>query len=213
MITARLFQGPMTKARSIRASVGAQRLMLFACVLLLSAHAPAGQEALKAGVFDPPRAAPDFILRGSNGADVQLSHFQGKVIVLGFGFTSCPNVCPTTLATLAAARRALAADAADVQVVYVTVDPQRDSPAQMKKYLATFDPTFVGGSGTEDALAKVRASYGIQAEKKQYGNDYTYGHSSYTYLIDRKGVLRALMPYGHSPNDYVHDLKILLSER
>ena len=168
---------------------------------------------LKAGVFDPPRAAPDFELAGSDGSPLKLSRFKGKVVVLGFGFTSCPSVCPTTLGVLAAAKRGLASEGKDVQIVYVTVDPQRDTPAQMHKYLSTFDPSFIGASGTETELAKVRKDYGIQAEKKVYGNDYTYAHSSYTYLIDRKGVLRALMPYGHAPNDYIHDLKVLLSER
>ena len=186
-------------------------LVLVALVCLGVAHAES--PALKAGVFDPPRRAPDFVLKGSNDSPLQLSHFDGKVVVLGFGFTSCPNVCPTTLATLAAARKNLGAEAADVQVVYVTVDPERDTPAQMKKYLATFDASFLGASGAPDALKKVQADYGIQAEKKIFGNDYSYAHSSYTYLIDRKGVLRALMPYGHPPGDYVNDLKILLSER
>ncbi|MFL6547892.1 MAG: SCO family protein [Povalibacter sp.] len=192
-------------------SAGRNRLL--ALTLLWFGVVHADPSALKAGVFDPPRQAPDFTLQGSNGQELRLGSFRGKVVVLGFGFTSCANVCPTTLATLAAARRNLGAAASDVQVVYVTVDPQRDTPAQMKKYLATFDPTFMGGSGTENALAKVRSAYGIQAEKKLFGNDYTYAHSSYTYLIDRKGVLRALMPYGHAPSDYVHDLNVLLAER
>ena len=190
----------------------AGRLLALA-TLMCFGFAQAQTPALKAGVFDPPRQAPDFVLKGSNDSPLQLSRFQGKVVVLGFGFTSCPNVCPTTLATLAAARKNLGAEAADVQIVYVTVDPERDTPAQMKKYLATFDSGFLGASGSPDALKKVQADYGIQAEKKIYGQDYSYAHSSYTYLIDRKGVLRALMPYGHSPNDYVHDLKILLSDR
>jgi protein SCO1/2 len=192
-------------------SAGRNRLL--ALMLLWFGVVHADPSALKAGVFDPPRQAPDFTLQGSNGQELRLGSFRGKVVVLGFGFTSCANVCPTTLATLAAARRNLGSAASDVQVVYVTVDPQRDTPAQMKKYLATFDPTFMGGSGTENALAKVRSAYGIQAEKKLFGNDYTYAHSSYTYLIDRKGVLRALMPYGHAPSDYVHDLNVLLAER
>ncbi|MFL6618311.1 MAG: SCO family protein [Povalibacter sp.] len=192
-------------------SAGRNRLL--ALMLLWFGVVHADPSALKAGVFDPPRQAPDFTLQGSNGQELRLGSFRGKVVVLGFGFTSCANVCPTTLATLAAARRNLGAPASDVQVVYVTVDPQRDTPAQMKKYLAAFDPTFMGGSGTEAALAKVRSEYGIQAEKKVFGNDYTYAHSSYTYLIDRKGVLRALMPYGHAPSDYVHDLNVLLAER
>jgi len=167
---------------------------------------------LKAGVFDPPRQAPDFDLPGSNGDDVKISQYRGKVVLLAFGFTSCTAVCPTTLNTFAVARRKLAAAAADVQVVYITVDPQRDDAARLKKYLGGFDRTFVGGTGTEQQLAAVRKDYGISAEKQVLGDSYTYEHSSFTYLIDRKGRIRALMPYGHSPDDYVHDVTVLLKE-
>ncbi|MGH8186049.1 MAG: SCO family protein [Steroidobacteraceae bacterium] len=171
-----------------------------------------GAPALKAGVFDPPREAPDFSLQSSGGGTLALSSFRGKVVVLGFGFTSCPDVCPITLATLAQTRRKLGPAAADVQIVYVTVDPERDGPERMKEYLDAFDPTFIGGSGPADRLAAVRKDYGILAEKKVKGSSYLVAHSSYTYLIDRRGRLRALMPYGRGPDDYVHDLKILLAE-
>ncbi len=186
------------------------------CALVgLVAAAPAGAggaAGLKAGVFDPPRPAPDFTLQGTDGRKLQMSHFRGKVVLLAFGFTSCPEVCPTTLATLAQARRELGAAAADVQVVYVTVDPERDVPQRLGKYLAVFDPTFIGGTGTEAQLSEVRKQYGVSAQKRAYGNDYVYVHSSFIYLIDRKGSLRALMPYGHSPEDFSHDLTILLKE-
>jgi protein SCO1/2 len=168
--------------------------------------------ALKAGTFDPPRQAPDFDLLGSNGGDLKISSYRGKVVLLAFGFTSCTAVCPTTLNTFAIARRKLAAAAAAVQVVYITVDPQRDDVTRMKSYLGGFDPTFVGGTGTEPQLAAVRKDYGISAAKHVVGSDYMYEHSSFTYLIDRSGRIRALMPYGHSPDDYVHDLTVLLKE-
>ena len=168
--------------------------------------------ALKAGTFDPSRPAPDFDLLGSNGGALKISQYRGKVVLLAFGFTSCTAVCPITLNTFAVARRKLAAAAADVQVVYITVDPQRDDAVRLKNYLRGFDPTFVGGTGTEQQLAAVRKDYGISAEKHVLGDSYTYEHSSFTYLIDRSGRIRALMPYGHSPDDYVHDLTLLLKE-
>lgn len=167
---------------------------------------------LKAGTFDPSRQAPDFDLLGSNGGELKISNYRGKVVLLAFGFTSCTAVCPTTLNTFAVARRKLAAAAADVQVVYITVDPQRDDTARLKNYLRGFDPTFVGGTGTEQQLAAVRKNYGISAEKHVLGDSYTFEHSSFTYLIDRSGRIRALMPYGHNPDDYVHDLTLLLKE-
>jgi protein SCO1 len=178
----------------------------------LALHA-ADDAKLIAGTFDPPRDAPELKLRGSHGRGLTLSDYRGKVIILGFGFTSCPDVCPTTLAVLAQARKKLGSLSDQVQVVYVTVDPQTDTAERMRKYLGTFDPTFVGGTGTEAALAAVRNEYGIIANKKTYGSRYTYAHSSYTYLIDRMGKLRALMPYGQSADDFVHDVRVLLGER
>jgi protein SCO1/2 len=183
-------------------------------LLALLAGAPAaradGAATLKAGVFEPPRLAPAFVLQGSDGAPLTLDRYRGKVVLLGFGFTSCLAVCPVTLGTLAAARKALGAQAGALQVVYVTVDPERDDAAQMKKYLAKFDPSFVGGTGSEAELAAVRKDYGVAAEKVA-GPDGSFNHSSFVYLIDRDGRLRALMPFGHTAADYVHDVKILLA--
>ncbi|HET9447930.1 MAG TPA: SCO family protein [Steroidobacteraceae bacterium] len=190
------------------------RLALASLLSLLFAAAAAGAAApaLKAGVFEPPRQAPDFSLEGSDGSALSMSRFKGKVVLLGFGFTYCPSVCPTTLATLAQARRKLGDAAADVQVVYVTVDPERDNAARMKEYLAAFDPSFLGATGAADRLAAVRKDYGVSAEKKGQGKNYQVAHSSFTYLIDRRGRLRALMPYGQGPDAYAHDLRILLNE-
>jgi protein SCO1/2 len=189
-------------------------LLAFAFALALPAagSAAAGAPALKAGVFEPPRMAPDFTLPASTGADVTLSAHRGKVVLLGFGFTTCPAVCPITLATLAAARKALGAQAGEVQVVYVTVDPERDDAKRMREYLGAFDASFIGATGTEAQLAAVRTAYGVSAEKvPKDGGDYLYAHSSFVYLIDREGRLRALMPYGRDAADYVHDVRALLA--
>lgn len=195
-------------ARAARSTMLAA-LSALLCMTTGAANVP----ALKAGVFDPPRTAPDFSLQGSDGHELKISRYRGKVVLLAFGFTSCADVCPVTLGTFAQARRDLGPAAADVQVVYVTVDPERDAPERMKSYLRGFDPTFIGGSGTPQQLATVRKDYGVTAEKKVFENGgFAYAHSSFTYLIDRGGRIRALMPYGHGPEDYVHDLKILLKE-
>lgn len=174
-----------------------------------TAHASGGA-ALKAGAFDPPRMAPDFTLPGSNGAPLTLKAYRGKVVLLGFGFTSCQEVCPVTLATLKLADQKLGAQAADVQVVYVTVDPARDTAAQMKRWLSAFNPRFVGGTGSEAQLAAVRKAYGIAAERVA-GPANAIEHSSFIYLIDRRGRLRALMPFGRGADDYVHDVRVLLA--
>lgn len=186
-------------------------------LLLASGAAVAGGPAteagtLKAGVFEPPRAAPELSLQASDGGRLSLAKYRGKVVLLGFGFTHCPKVCPTTLAVLASARRRLGELGGQVQVVYVTVDPERDDAARMREYLGLFDPSFVGGTGTPAQLAAARAAYGVTAERKPMGDTYFYAHSSSVYLIDRKGVLRGMMPYGHAAEDYVHDVRALLAE-
>jgi len=186
-----------------------RRLLLLASLPLPAVAAP----ALKAGVFDPARPAPEFALKGSDGAPLTLARFKGRLVLLVFGFTNCPEVCPTTLATLAQARKQLGSDAAAVQVVYVTVDPERDDLARIRQYLAAFDPGFIGGTAAPDTLAAMRKRYGVVAEKIAQANAYGMNHSTSVYLIDRAGLLRALMPYGHGAADFVHDLRQLLAIR
>jgi len=183
---------------------------LLPLLFLAVAAGAAENAALKAGAFTPARSAPDFSLGGSNGTELKLSRYRGKVVALGFGFTSCPNVCPTTLAVLAQARKQLGAEGDRLQVVYVTVDPERDDAGRMREYLAAFDRTFVGGTGTPEQLAAVRKAYGVVARRVPgAGGDHSMDHSSFILLIDPQGRLRALMPYGHGPDDYVHDIRIL----
>ena len=184
---------------------------LLICMLLSTAAYAAESERLKAGVFDPAREAPDFSVRGSDGKALTLSHYRGKVVVLGFGYTSCPNVCPATLAVLAQAHRKLGTLGSQVQIIYLTVDPERDTADRLKQYLAAFDPAFVGGTGSAAEMAAVRSSYGVTAEKHGTGSDYAVAHSSFIYLITRDGKLRALMPFGHKADDYVHDISLLLN--
>jgi protein SCO1/2 len=184
-------------------------LLLLACMAAGSAVAADG---FKSGVFDPPRPAPDFSLQGTDGQTLNLNRYHGKVVLLAFGYSSCTAVCPVTLHTFALAVRKLGPAAAGVQVVYVTVDPERDTPARLKQFLANFDPTFTGATGTQKQLEQVRKDYGVSAKKIPYEKSYVYDHSSFTYLLDRQGRIRALMPYGHSADDFVNDLNILLRE-
>jgi len=189
------------------------RSSAIALIALVAAIAASAADAPKlvAGVFEPPRTAPEFALQGSDGGELALSRFRGKAVVLVFGFTSCADVCPVTLGTLASARRKLGVPSGEVQVGYVTVDPERDTPERLRTYLKGFDPTFLGGTGTAEQLDALRKEYGIAATRVTAGNSYAFSHSSYTYLIDREGRLRALMPYGSAADSYVHDLRILLA--
>ncbi|MEO8159644.1 MAG: SCO family protein [Betaproteobacteria bacterium] len=183
-------------------------VFLTAC-MATGAAAAAG---LKAGVFEPPRRAPEFSLRGSDGAELNLGRYRGKVVLLAFGFTHCTEVCPVTLAVLAQARKKLGTIGNQLQVVYVTVDPERDNAERMKKYLSSFDTTFIGGTGKPEQLAAVRSNYGIVANKVVSPGGYSVDHSSSVYLIDGEGRLRAMMPYGHGAEDYVHDVVLLLKK-
>ena len=185
---------------------------LVAAVLSLATLNPSAARAqpttFRAGEFDPPRDAPDFRLRGSDGSELTLARYRGKVVILEFGFTSCPSVCPTTLALLARAYKDLGEDAARTQLVYVTVDPERDTAPRLHDYLARFEPAFIGGTGTEEELAAVRQSYGVQSAKT--ADAASYVHSSSVYLVDPDGKLRALMPFGQTSDDFVHDVRMLL---
>jgi len=187
-------------------------ILLSAIVALANAAIPA-TDTLKAGVLTPVMAAPALKLQGSDGRPLDLERFRGKVVLLAFGFSNCGEVCPITLATLAGARRKLAADATNVQVVYVTVDPERDDAAQMRKFLGSFDPTFIGVVGTRAEIDAAQKNFGISSTKTVNADgSYSIGHTSSIYMIDRAGGLRAVMPYGHTVDEFVHDLKILLRQ-
>ncbi len=183
-----------------------------ALALLAPAAGAAPLTGLKSGVFEPPRAAPEIALPSTMGA-FKLSDYRGKVVVLEFGFTHCVDVCPVSLAALTQARTLLGAAAADVQVVFITVDPARDSVARLRTYLKPFDPSFIGVTGSAQQIDSLLASYGISATRRPVpGSKTEYGmnHSSYLYFIDRKGMQRAMMPFGRPAADIAHDLALLL---
>jgi protein SCO1/2 len=195
----------------IPAAVLLAALLELGTTMLRPAPEAAPSQGMKAGVFNPPHKAAEFSLAGSDGSAVTLARYRGKVVLLTFGFTHCAAVCPTTLATLAQARSGLGKAADAVQVVYVTVDPARDSAGHMRSYLAAFDRSFIGATGTPEALASVRQKYGVTAVKEGTGADYAMAHTSSIFLIDRAGTLRAVMPFGHDAADFVHDIKLLLA--
>jgi protein SCO1/2 len=205
------------RSEAVARIAAASGALLVSVGLMFSAARAASTPELRGGVFDPPRMAPDFSLKGSNGSEIKLSGYRGKVVALAFGYTHCPSVCPTTVAFLAEARRKLGPGSADFQVLYVTVDPERDNPDRLKAFLTHFDPTFVGGTGAPDQLAKVRKDYGITVSDKIFvetmpKSEYFLDHSSFIFLIDRTGRVRDMMPYGVSADDIEHDIKVLLAK-
>jgi protein SCO1/2 len=171
--------------------------------------------SLHGGRLDPPKAAADFTLTDQNGKPFTLSSTRGKVVMLYFGYTSCPDVCPLTLADMAGARADLGADADDVQIVFVTVDPERDSQQVLQKYVPAFDPTNIGLRGTPEEIKTVADAYGVKYKKTQLKDSalgYAVDHSAFIYVIDRDGQLRELLPFGTQRQDIASDLKILINE-
>jgi protein SCO1 len=167
----------------------------------------------KTGVFDPPREAPNFQLDGSDGSEISLAEYRGKVVALAFGFSHCPRVCPVTLAHLTEVARKLGGAAKDLQVIFVTVDPDRDSPARLREFLDYFNPAFRGATGKPEQLAALEKQYGVIANRvasEDPALGYEMHHSSSIYLVDRAGMLRVLVPFGRPTEDLLHDVQKLL---
>ena len=116
---------------------------------------PRAEQGLRSGTFEPPREAPAFNLDGSNGKKLSLRDHLGKVVIVEFGYTYCQEVCPITLAHLTEVYKKLGSAARDVQLIYVTVDPARDSPERLREHLAAYNPSFLGATGTPDELQAV----------------------------------------------------------
>ena len=152
-------------------------------------------------------------LTDHNGKPRALPDFRGKVVLVNFGYTQCPDVCPTTLADLASAMKKLGADASQVQVLFVTVDPKRDRPELLREYLPAFDPTFLGLYGDADATAKVLRDFKIYAQQRpgKTPDTYTVDHAAQTFVFDRQGKLRLVMGYGMAPEAIASDVRILLN--
>lgn len=150
-------------------------------------------------------------LTDHNGKPRTLADFRGKVVTVFFGFTHCPDVCPTTLAEMAQVRKALGADAGELQVLFVTVDPERDTPAVLKQYVPSFDPSFLGLYGDAEATARAAKEFKVFYQKQPTKNGgYSMDHSAGTFVLDQEGRLRLFAQYGQGPEALVHDIRILL---
>lgn len=166
--------------------------------------------------FGPARfpATQDFSLIDQSGRPFALSQERGKPVVLFFGYTHCPDICPTTLADLAHAKASLGPAAAGVAVLFVTVDPNRDTPIALKKYVALFDPSFIGLTGSAAQLAPVYNAYHVYhqiAPDKDGAGGYLVTHSAAVYFIDRDGRLRTIGDYTDGREQITRDLKEIVS--
>lgn len=153
-------------------------------------------------------------LTGHDGKPRTLADFRGKVVVLTFGFTNCPDVCPTTLADAAQALKSLKADAARVQVLFVTLDPERDTPAVLANYVPAFDPSFLGLYGDDAATQRTAKEFKIYYAKRKGDapGSYSVDHSAQSYVLDAEGRLRLLMKHERIGADLGPDVRELLRE-
>ncbi|HUL93102.1 MAG TPA: SCO family protein [Burkholderiales bacterium] len=156
----------------------------------------------------------DFALTDHNGRARKLADFRGKAVVIFFGYTHCPDVCPTTLAELKAAKEQLGEDGKRLQVLFVTVDPERDTQDLLSKYVPAFDPSFLGLYGDAAATARVAKEFKVFYQKApgKTPASYTVDHTAGTYVFDPQGRLRLFVRQGNVPN-LVADLKTLLDAR
>lgn len=151
-------------------------------------------------------------LTDHDGRPRKLEDFRGKAVVLSFGFTHCPDVCPTTLAEVANARKTLGSDAEKVQLLFVTVDPERDTQEVLARYVTAFDPTFLGLRGDAAATQRAAKEFKIYYEKRKAGDSYSVDHSAQSYVIDPQGRLRLFVRHDRIASDLPSDLRTLLRE-
>ena len=184
---------------------------LVAAISLIFAKPPSFRGTLYGEPFPP---AAEFELTKADGEVFRMSEQRGKIVLLFFGYTSCPDVCPTTLAEMTQVINELGDASQNVQVVFVSVDPKRDTPEKVQEYAARFNPTFIGLSGSQTELDPIWQSYSIFRTEVQTDSamGYAVDHTARLNLIDAEGNLRLSYAYGTPVEDIVHDIRLLLGK-
>jgi len=169
-------------------------------------------------VYDPPMPAAEVTGTNWDGSEFRMSDLQGKVALVFFGYTSCPDICPLTLANMTQVYTLLGDKAEDVAVVFISVDPDRDTPEQLAQYIPAFNNAFYGVYIPEPALDQTKQDYFVYAEKNypkdsQSSLDYLIDHTGWIYAIDRKGDMRLVFEHDAPPDEIAADVEHLLTER
>ncbi len=183
--------------------------LLLAAFVLIACGSP----SFKGSPLDEPVAVSDFELTDHQGQRFRLSDQRGHVVLLFFGYTACPDVCPTTLATWRRVHEELGDDATRVRFVFITVDPERDTPERLGLHVTAFNPEFVGLTGSADELEAVYEAFGIFHQRDELPESalgYVISHTATTFILDGEGVWRLRETYGTPAEDIVHDVKELL---
>ncbi|MEQ1594803.1 MAG: SCO family protein [Casimicrobium sp.] len=198
------------RGRAPRASHYMLRLWTACCIcfgLIACSEPPGGFNAID---VTGAAFAKAFELRDSDGKPRKLSDFQGKVVLLFFGFTQCPDVCPTALTRASAVKKQLGSDGEKLAVIFVTIDPERDTPAMLKEHTAAFDPSFVGLHADLKTTAETAAAFRIFYAKVPTGASYTMDHTATSYVYDPQGRLRLAAPHALSADALAADIRALL---
>ncbi|MEW6402846.1 MAG: SCO family protein [Chloroflexota bacterium] len=172
-----------------------------------------GPHTFHGAVIQSAEPAHDFTLNAAGGKTVSLSDYRGKLVVLYFGYTFCPDVCPATLANVSQALKSIGEKkASQVQVIMISVDPQRDTPEKLAEYVRHFNPTFVGVTGQPEKLEEIAALYGVfyEAHPGTAASGYLVDHTATLMVIDREGRLKLVLPFGVTADDIADDLDYML---
>jgi protein SCO1 len=201
------------KNRTILVGVAAFAMVALAILLTVLFAKPANFRGTMYG--EPFPSAPEIALTRADGTPFTREDAGGKITLVFFGYTYCPDICPTTLAELKLAfDRLTPAEAAQVQVVFISVDPERDTTESVQAYVERFNPTFIGLSGTLEELQPIWSGYGVFREVVEgtSATNYIINHTARVTLIDQDGNLRLTYGFQTPPEDISHDIKILLSK-
>lgn len=175
-------------------------------------HAVADDPMTAGTVLDPPTVLADFTLPSSTGEPLSLADLKGRPTLVFFGFTNCPDVCPTTMAEFKRAKEELGVDGERVNYVMISVDPERDTPEVLARYLGAFDPAFVGLQGDDATLRRIGRDFGLYYERQPPAADGSYDvtHSSAAYLLDSEARLSIVYSYGTPYTTFVRDIRAML---
>jgi protein SCO1/2 len=194
----------------------ARAALLAGAALLLGGCSDSGKSGFHSIDLTGADYAKDFALIDHDGKPRSLKDYQGKIVVMFFGYTQCPDVCPTSLTELLAAKKLLGPDGDRLQGLFVTVDPERDTPEVLKAYMANFDPSFVAlHAASPDKLAEVAKYYKVYYKKVEgkTPTSYTMDHSAGMYIYDTQGRLRLYSRYGSGAGALASDIRLLLDGR